>query len=156
MLIAMDDADYAWMIGEGPGQHGLSIVEGGVAPAEVLAMLRGVQAGLAGGVDHPLAWMIVEQREVVGMVNLVARDADGRFELGFGVAPAVHGQGVMTRAIAELLPILSALALGEVTANTSFDNPASQRVLERNGFRQTGTKDDPEDGQLICWAATPG
>ena len=97
--------------------------------------------------------MIVERGEVVGMINLVARNSAGQYEIGFGVAEAQHGRGVMTRAVAELLPVLSANGLRGVTANTAVENVSSQRVLERNGFRRTGTKDDPEDGPLICWDA---
>ena len=39
-----------------------------------------------------------------------------------------------------------------LTAGTSVDNPGSQRVLEKNGFVRTGTREDPEDGTLITWA----
>jgi RimJ/RimL family protein N-acetyltransferase len=39
-----------------------------------------------------------------------------------------------------------------LTAETSVDNPGSQRVLEKNGFAAIGTREDPEDGALINWA----
>lgn len=38
-----------------------------------------------------------------------------------------------------------------LTAETSVDNPASQTVLARNGFRRVGEREDAEDGPLICW-----
>lgn len=43
------------------------------------------------------------------------------------------------------------LRVTAVTAETSVQNQASQRVLERNGFLRTGGRVDPEDGELICW-----
>ena len=86
------------------------------------------------------------------MISFTRRDADGRYEIGYGVAPAHQGQGVMTRALAVLLPLLAAQGHDGLTVGTSVDNPASQRVLEKNGFARTGTRDDPEDGALITWA----
>ena len=38
-----------------------------------------------------------------------------------------------------------------VNAETSIDNIASQRVLERNGFARVGERVDEEDGPLYCW-----
>jgi RimJ/RimL family protein N-acetyltransferase len=62
------------------------------------------------------------------------------------------GRGVMTRALAELLRIVPGQGHDGLTAATSVDNPGSQRVLEKNGFVRTGTREDPEDGTLITWA----
>ena len=36
-------------------------------------------------------------------------------------------------------------------AETAADNRASQVVLERNGFRQVGVRQDAGDGPLVCW-----
>ena len=36
-------------------------------------------------------------------------------------------------------------------AETSVENRASQRVLERNGFVRCGERVDPEDGVLVAW-----
>jgi RimJ/RimL family protein N-acetyltransferase len=152
-LHAMTDADFAWLLGEGPARDAsLATVDGGIAPAEVMAMLRGVTAGIAAGEDRPVAWLVSEGGQVVAMVSFTKRGADGRYELGYGVAPARHGGGIMTRALAALIPLLSAQGHDGLTADTSVDNPASQRVLEKNGFVRTGMRDDPEDGALICWA----
>ena len=38
-----------------------------------------------------------------------------------------------------------------ILAETGVGNLPSQRVLSRNGFRQTGTRTDAEDGPVICW-----
>ena len=153
-LHAMIDNDFAWLLGEASRADGLTLCEGGIAPVEVTAMLRGMTAGLAAATDKPVAWLIAEHGMVVGMTSFTKRGADGLYEVGYGVAPGHEGRGVMTRAMAALLPILAADEHAGLTAATSVDNPGSQRVLEKNGFVRTGTRDDPEDGALITWAIT--
>ncbi|MFA6116416.1 MAG: GNAT family N-acetyltransferase [Sphingomonas sp.] len=151
-LHPMSDRDYAWLLGEQSRADGLVQCEGGIAPPEVSAMLRGVTAQVATTTDKPTAWLIAEGDMVVGMTSFTKRDENGRYEIGYGVAPAHEGRGVMTRALAALLPILREHGHAGLTAGTSVDNPGSQRVLEKNGFVRTGTRDDPEDGALILWA----
>jgi RimJ/RimL family protein N-acetyltransferase len=152
-LHAMTDADFAWMLGETDAQaEGLAMAEGGLTPPEVLAMLRGVTAGVAAGEHRPVAWLASENGVIAAMVSFTKRGPDGRYELGYGTAPAFNGTGVMTRTIAALLPLARGDGHDGLTAETSVDNPGSQRVLEKNGFVRTGTRDDPEDGALICWA----
>jgi len=149
----MTDADFAWMLGEVPAHpDGLTMAEGGLTPPEVVAMLRDVTAGVAAGEDRPVAWLASEDSVVVAMVSFTKRLPDGRYELGYGTAPAFEARGVMTRTIAALLPLARAQGHDGLTAETSVDNPGSRRVLEKNGFVRTGTRDDPEDGALICWA----
>ena len=151
-LHPMTEADYAWLLGEAPRVDGLRQCAGGVAPDEITAMLRGITAGLAETDDRPLAWLIADRDEVVGMTSFTRREADGRYEIGYGIAPAHEGRGVMTAAIAALLPMLRADGHRGLTAATGVDNPGSQRVLEKNGFVPDGTRDDPEDGLLNLWA----
>ena len=151
-LHAMTDRDYAWLLGEESRADSLVQCEGGIAPPEVSAMLRGVTAQVATTTDKPTAWLIAEGDMVIGMTSFTKRDENGLYEIGYGVAPAHEGRGVMTQAIAALLPIVAADGHAGLTAATSVDNPGSQRVLEKNGFTRTGTRDDPEDGALILWA----
>jgi RimJ/RimL family protein N-acetyltransferase len=40
-----------------------------------------------------------------------------------------------------------------ISAETGFENIASQRVLERNGFIRVGKRIDAKDGPLTCWEA---
>ncbi|WP_332804062.1 GNAT family N-acetyltransferase [Sphingomonas sp. RT2P30] len=151
-LHPMTDRDYAWLLGEAPRGNRLRLCDGGIAPDEVTAMLRGVTAGLAAADDRPLAWLIADGDAVVGMTSFTKRDADGRYEIGYGVAPAHEGRGVMSAAIALLLPMLRGDGHRGLTAATGVDNPGSPRVLEKNGFVPSGTRDDPEDGPLNLWA----
>jgi RimJ/RimL family protein N-acetyltransferase len=151
-LHPMTDRDYAWLLGEESRADGLVQCEGGIAPPEVSAMLRGVTAQVATTTDKPTAWLIAEGNTVVGMTSFTKRDENDHYEIGYGLAPAHEGRGVMTQALAALLPIVAADGHAGLTAGTSVDNPGSQRVLEKNGFVRTGTRDDPEDGALILWA----
>lgn len=75
-----------------------------------------------------------------------------RVEIGYGVAQTHEGKGYASAGVARMVD--EAFAHGgveAVTAETSVSNPASQRVLEKNGFTRTGRREDPEDGQLIQW-----
>jgi RimJ/RimL family protein N-acetyltransferase len=87
--------------------------------------------------------------------GFVARDGDGAFvgvcmvvgldreaeecELGYMVAPSARGRGVAT----EMLRLLTAHAFDElrlqrVALHIGADNPASERVAERNGYTREG------------------
>ena len=151
-LHPVTDADYAWLLDEAGRSDGLRQCDGGISPNEVTAMLRGITAGLAENDTRPLAWLIVEGDEVVGMTSFTKRLSDGRYEIGYGMAPTREGRGVMSAAIGALLPLLRADGHRGLSAGTSVDNPGSQRVLEKNGFVHQGTRDDPEDGPLNLWA----
>ncbi len=105
-LHPITDRDYAWLLGEESRADGLVQCEGGIAPPEVSAMLRGVTAQIATTTDKPTAWLIAEGDLVVGMTSFTRRDENGLYEIGYGVAPAHEGRGVMTQALAALLPIL--------------------------------------------------
>jgi ribosomal-protein-alanine N-acetyltransferase len=73
----------------------------------------------------------------IGVSGLVWRHLRG--SLGYWVAGARRRQGVASAAVALLVPwVFSALGLVRVEAVVDVDNHASQRVLERNGFRTEG------------------
>jgi RimJ/RimL family protein N-acetyltransferase len=150
MLIPATDADFAALIA-GSALHGLAIAPGGIEGAEILAMLRGLSAEI-GASFTPNAWLMVEEGEIAGLCSITSVPKDGVIHIGYGVAVSRHRRGVAQRAIADLIlwagtdPRVTA-----ITAATSPDNPASQRVLVANGFIETGTTIDPEDGPLILW-----
>lgn len=151
-LHPMTDRDFAWLLGEARAPEPLGLCDGGFSPPEVVAMLRGVTAAVQRTSEAPVAWLIVEEDAAIGMVSFTKAHSDGGYELGYGVAPAYEGRGVTTRALALLLEAARADGRTVLTAETSVDNPASQRVLEKNGFGRSGMRDDPEDGPLICWS----
>ncbi|MCR6625067.1 MAG: GNAT family N-acetyltransferase [Pseudoxanthomonas sp.] len=62
-------------------------------------------------------------------------------ELGYWLGRAHWGQGHMTRVVAAYLAwVVPALALRRVEANVLDTNPASARVLEKNGFVEEGCR----------------
>ena len=152
-LRAMQDSDFAWLLGEGPVPASPPrICDGGVAPAEVVELIRGVAAKNRAALGGDVAWLVVAQGEAVGMISFT-RPHDGRRpEIGYGIADSRQGRGHATAAVAALLPIVRAAGFDGLTAETGMGNRPSQIVLERNGFVRTGERTDPEDGDLYLWA----
>jgi RimJ/RimL family protein N-acetyltransferase len=78
---------------------------------------------------------------------------EGRCEIGFWVLPHARGQGVASRAVGLIARwAFDDLALIRIQATTDVDNVASQRVLEKNGFRREGllrSLTRREDGQRV-------
>ena len=151
-LIAMTDDDFAWLMGEGSGRGGLSVATGGLAPREVTALVRRVTAEEAPYTSRELSWMVAEDAQVVGMISCTKPAGERRYEIGYGTAPACMGRGVATAAVAAMLDVARDQGLFGLTAETSVSNPASQRVLEKNGFVRRGGRVDAEDGPLVCWS----
>jgi ribosomal-protein-alanine N-acetyltransferase len=72
--------------------------------------------------------VVVDERgDLLGRVNLVDVQ-DGNAELGYRIGEHATGRGVAT----------AAYGLRSLVARTTTDNPASQRVLSRNGFTVVG------------------
>ncbi len=130
----------------------LCLAEGSLGSPEVLAMLRDLARSVAGEFA-PSAWMMVEGSEVVGLCSVVRLDVANRsIDIGYGIAASRRERSIAGRAIAEIVRwARSDPRVDAVTADTSVDYIASQRVLERNGFERVGTRIDPEDGPMICW-----
>lgn len=151
-LVAVEDADFAWMLGEAPGRAGLAAPPGGVDDPAVLAIVRRMTAALLKAHDRG-SWMMVEAGEVVGLCSYRrAPDAAGEVEIGYGVAVARRNLGHATRAVAAMVEAARAdPKVRALTASTAVANLASQKALERNGFARIGRDMDPEDGELILW-----
>lgn len=126
-------------------------------PGEPLVIFPALAAGLgdADAVEGSFAVVHRESGEAVGQVGTKGGgpDAFGVVEIGYGLSPAVRGQGLATEAIGALIEHLrTASGITAVTAETAVSNVASQRVLEKNGFERTGTSWSRDDGDLITWA----
>ncbi|WP_375430091.1 GNAT family N-acetyltransferase [uncultured Friedmanniella sp.] len=95
-------------------------------------------------VDGPLTaapawWLLQIERdgEVVGDVGFhgpPAGDGPAEVEIGYGVVPALRGQGIATRACALALELAWRQGADTVVAGTVPDNLASRTVLTRCGF----------------------
>lgn len=148
----MEDSDFAWLLGEGPAAvNPPAICDGGVAPVEVIALIRGVAAKNRKVLGGDVAWLVVAEGEAVGMISFTRPQDGKRPEIGYGIADSRQGRGHATGAVAALLPIVRARGFDGLTAETGVGNRPSQVVLERNGFVRTGERTDPEDGDLYLW-----
>lgn len=152
MLIEAKTQDFAALLrGEAPAPYRLC--DSPLGSPEVLAMLAKLADGIR-LVFAPAAWMMVEDGEIVGLLSPTRPldAADRSLHIGYGVAPTRRDRGVATRAVADLVAWAQADdRVHALTAETSVDNPASQAVLARNGFRIVGERVDDEDGPLLMW-----
>jgi len=100
----------------------------------------------------PRLFVHSEMGNVVGSACFKNSPKDGLVEIGYGVLELYSGKGFATAGVAMILKeAFSKPEVKGITAETSVDNIASQRVLEKNGFTKTGTREDAEDGSLITW-----
>jgi RimJ/RimL family protein N-acetyltransferase len=73
-------------------------------------------------------------------------DSEGCVEIGYSLAPSARGKSIGTAAVAALVGRLTAVPqIRRLTAVTSAHNAASRRLLERQGFRITGTLPDTDE-----------
>ncbi|MFZ6644955.1 GNAT family N-acetyltransferase [Undibacterium sp. TJN25] len=84
-----------------------------------------------------------EAGSIIGRVNL--RDVEcaaGTARLGYRVGTDYAGCGITSAAVLQVLDIArSQLGLKRIIAHVSVENPASARVLEKNGFTWTGIRE---------------
>lgn len=152
-LLAADRHQFERVLSGQPPTEDITSPESPIADAGVLAMLAALAADI-GATFTPSAWWIISGTELVGLLSITAVLDGGVIQIGYGIAPCSHGRGNATAAIAELLAWAKNDArVNSVYAETGIDNVASQQVLSRNGFVQTGQRLDDEDGAVFCWRA---
>lgn len=79
-------------------------------------------------------------------------NADGMVEVGYSIIAAYHRRGIATAAVEHLLARAFADArVSRVVAETLPDLVASRGLLEKCGFVLTGTRIDPEDGDIVIY-----
>ncbi len=77
----------------------------------------------------------VETGKLVGGIGLRPEEAHDRAELGYWVAVPYWGRGYASEAVAEMLRHgFEDLKLNRITAAVFEGNPASEKVLQKNGF----------------------
>ena len=126
----------------------LTLPPDGVDDPAILIQVRGIVRRLQDA-GCAARWMIVSAGEVVGLCSYLLPPENGRAAIGYGVAEKRRRLGHATRAVAAM--ILAAETDPQVqilTAETSINNGASSRVLEKNGFSRIGTRIDPGTGSL--------
>jgi [ribosomal protein S5]-alanine N-acetyltransferase len=120
-------------------------------PGDALGMFPSLAASTSDPVAYSYVAIERDALTVVGMLGATSEvDANGAIEIGYGFG--VPGRGFATEAVEALVTqLLSSASIVAITANTAVGNLASQRVLEKNGFRQTGKSSNEEDGDLLVW-----
>ena len=91
-----------------------------------------------GGLDPTSPWwtyQLVVDRQVVGDIGFHGPPDDRRqLTIGYQVVPAARGRGIATAACGQLVVLAWSAGANRLIACTDLDNPASQQVLQRNGF----------------------
>lgn len=89
--------------------------------------------------------------EAVGMAGLVKRDFLKNVDLGYAFLPRGRGQGFATEAARACVELArEQFGIRRLAAITAPENTHSIRVLEKLGFREAGTVQFPDDGDLCA------
>jgi RimJ/RimL family protein N-acetyltransferase len=103
--------------------------------------IRDIDSGAAAVL--PTVWLVVRRADgqILGDLGTHGpHDSQGCAEIGYSLAPSARGKGIGTDAVAALVRRLAAVpGIRRITAVTGAQNTASRRLLERQGFRLTGT-----------------
>ena len=87
---------------------------------------------------------------ILGRMNLIDIDKTQNLgHVGYRVGERYIGKGIANNALKLLLEIVSKKGIEKIKAKTTDNNKASQRVLEKNGFKREGTGDEEFDGQKL-------
>lgn len=79
-------------------------------------------------------------------------DADGTVEIGYSIVDAYQRRGIATEAVVQLVSRAFAdRRVVTVKAETPLTFTASRGLLEKCGFVLTGTRTDPDDGDLAIY-----
>jgi ribosomal-protein-alanine N-acetyltransferase len=79
-------------------------------------------------------------------------DADGMVEIGYSIVPSLQRRGIATEAVIQLVSRAFAdPRVVTVRAETPLTFTASRGLLEKCSFVLTGTRTDPEDGELALY-----
>jgi len=149
-LVVAHESDFLWMLGDAEPTRALRLAPGGVAAPQTLRIVQAMTRRLfEAGCDA--SWLMIDDDEIVGLCSFRRPPLDGRVEIGYGVAGARTGRGFATQAVKAMLALGPRHGVTTFDAETTSDNVASQRALERSGFVQIAERDDPEDGRVLCW-----
>jgi ribosomal-protein-alanine N-acetyltransferase len=114
---------------------------------ETRAFVRRHPEGIARNTD--VAWAIEHEGRAQGAIGLhgikwqVGAQRVDRAELGFWLAPALWGRGMMTEAATAVVRFgFETIGLHKVTTRCYAENTGSRRVIEKVGFRFLGRAED--------------
>ncbi len=114
--------------------------------SETQAFFESVQRGFP---EKNIVWAIYYHDEFCGIINfdkIVRSFRTRRFDqarLGYWLSPEYHNNGLMTEAVDEVLKFgFSDFKLHKINVSHVSQNYASQRVIEKIGFRYIGEKQE--------------
>lgn len=90
------------------------------------------------GEQRPFGYYTVSLRPdgiAIGGIGFKGPPHNGVVEVGYGLVPSARLNGYATEALRAIVDLAAALDVTAVRADTDLDNIASQRVLEKAGFR---------------------
>lgn len=110
-------------------------------PGEAARFILAARAATAGGASLILAVTLKNKAQtLIGVASAQACDGRG-IEIGYVVAPSSAGKGYASEAVATLVDaVFNLTETRTIHADSRTINPASRRVLEKNGFLFTETK----------------
>ena len=142
---AADIASIVSLIGDWDVVKNLSSAPYPYLEEHARAFLARQEEGLAKGTDYAFAVTRNSDGAYMGKCGIHLKDTG--FELGYWLGRPFWGQGFATEAAAEVLAFaFRNLRAESVEAGWFHDNPASGHVLEKLGFRASGS------GQRDCAA----
>ena len=84
-------------------------------------------------------WFLIEKKDGTKIGLLVLELEGGMHEIGYGVIPNERGKGYCTEAVTIAVDYLFlSKPMVRIQAHTNIRNKASQRVLEKAGFKKEG------------------
>jgi RimJ/RimL family protein N-acetyltransferase len=86
-------------------------------------------------------WIVAADGESVGWITLAVTSWEhGLAEIGYALTTSAQGRGIQAQALEQLLAeLFLETPLERIEARCATDNLASQRVLDKVGFRREGT-----------------
>lgn len=106
----------------------------------LVSFLKRLEGEIAADPEHYLFFtefliVLKENDHIIGSIDYKYVPTDGLTEVGYGLNPRYQGNGYMTEALGAFLDFGRSLGIRRVRADTLKDNIASQRVLQKCGFR---------------------
>jgi RimJ/RimL family protein N-acetyltransferase len=141
LLHAIDVAEGERIAARSPGPDD-AWVEDFPFEGDVGAVGAFLRASAEGGEQQPFGYYRITRQadgRAIGGIGFKGRPADGRVEIGYGLAPSARGQGYAAEAVRALMTVAVGHGISRVIADTTLDNVASQRTLTKAGFRRTDT-----------------
>lgn len=94
--------------------------------------------------------LVLADGTAVGLGSFKGPPVDGAVEIAYAVVPEQQRKGYATAAARALVEYaFRTAAVNKVLAHTLPDGVASQRVLQKSGFKKVGEVVDPDDG--LVW-----